>query len=268
MGRHAAGKLDEDSLTADDAADPESPARQPWTLRRKTLAVLGSIAVGIAVLGVENIALGGGAKPTSRPPGRVAAAQAEFGAPVGVTSTLAAQIPPSSPKPSPSHRATPRPAAPVTHAPVQQAPLGSNLAQLSINTELTGSEAAAWADAALSALGAPTTGANVQTMMDWFANEGTPHDLNNPLNLQTPFGGSYGSTADNSPASADIQAYPTPQDFVGAFPREMNNGSYSAIVAGLKSGAGLEGSAANSDIASELSVYSGGGYDTIPASGH
>jgi hypothetical protein len=102
-------------------------------------------------------------------------------------------------------------------------------------------------------------------MVDWFANEGTPHNLNNPLNLQTPFGGSTVSTADGDPPSDGIQAYPTPADFVGAFPLEMKNGSYPAIVAALKAGKGLEGSAATSEIASELAVYSGDGYTSIPA---
>jgi len=124
----------------------------------------------------------------------------------------------------------------------------------------------AWAGAALAALGAPTTTANVQTMVDWFANEGTPHDLNNPLNLQTPFGGSTVSTADSDPASDGIQAYPVPADFVAAFPTEMNNGSYPAIVAAFKAGSGLEGAAASAEIAAELSIYSGGGYNSIPGS--
>ncbi len=142
---------------------------------------------------------------------------------------------------------------------------GSSLAELPVDSPLTGSAAIAWADAALAALGAPTTGANVQTMVDWFTNEGTPHDLNNPLNLQTRYGGSTVSTADGDPPADHIQAYPTPADFVAAFPMELNNGSYPAIVAALKAGAGLEGSAASSEIASELSLYSGGGYNSIPA---
>jgi hypothetical protein len=45
----------------------------------------------------------------------------------------------------------------------------------------------------------------------------------------------------------------------------MKNGSYPAIVAALKAGKGLEGSAATSEIASELAVYSGDGYTSIPA---
>ena len=159
-----------------------------------------------------------------------------------------------------------RPSGNVTAGPKPQVSAsGSSLAELPVNTALTGSEAIAWADAALVALGAPTTSANVQTMVDWFTNEGTPHDLNNPLNLQTPYGGSAVSTADGDPPAIHIQAYPTPADFVAAFPIEMNNGSYPAIVAALKAGTGLEGSADSSEIASELLDYSGGGYSSIPA---
>ena len=153
----------------------------------------------------------------------------------------------------------------TTHAAPPANALGSTLADLPVNTALTGSAAIAWADATLVALGAPTTSANVRTMVDWFANEGTPHDLNNPLNLQTPYGGSTTSTADGDPPAIHIQAYPTPADFVAAFPIEMNNGSYPDIVAALKAGTGLEGSAASSEIAAELSLYSGGGYNSIPA---
>lgn len=153
----------------------------------------------------------------------------------------------------------------ATHAKPPASDSGSSLAELPVNTALTGSAAIAWADAALVALGAPTTSANVQTMVDWFANEGTPHDLNNPLNLETPYGGSTTSTADGDPPAVHIQAYPAPAGFVAAFPIEMNNGSYPAIVAALKAGTGLEGSAASSEIAAELLLYSGGGYSSIPA---
>lgn len=138
------------------------------------------------------------------------------------------------------------------------------LAPLPVDTELTGAAAVVWANASLAALRAPTTAVNVRTMVDWFANEGAPHDLNNPLNLQTPYGGSVVSTAGGSPAKYRIQAYSTPADFVAAFSLEMNDGSYPAIVAALKAGTGLEGSA-SAEIAHELSVYSGGGYDSIPA---
>jgi hypothetical protein len=163
------------------------------------------------------------------------------------------------------------PSAPAASAQgsVPKAPnRAASLAELPVDTALRGSEAIAWGRALLAALGAPETTANVQTMVDWFANEGTPHDLNNPLNLQTPYGGSTVSTADGDPPSVGIQAYPSPADFVAAFPIEMNKGSYPAIVAALKAGTGLEGSAASPEIAQELAVYSGGGYDSIPASGN
>ena len=102
-------------------------------------------------------------------------------------------------------------------------------------------------------------------MLDWFNNEGTPHDYNNPLNLNTPYGGSTTSTADGDPPDVHIQAYPTPADFAQAFAIQIgDNPSYPAITAALKSGEGLEGSAASGEIASELEVYSGGGYDSIP----
>jgi len=78
-------------------------------------------------------------------------------------------------------------------------------------------------------------------------------------------GGSSGSTASGASASADIQAYLTPADFVAAFPIEMTSGTYPAIVAALKSGQGLEGNAATQEIAPELLIYSGCGYDSIPA---
>jgi len=139
------------------------------------------------------------------------------------------------------------------------------LENLPINTELTGSQAVAWAKAALAALGAPATSANVQTMLDWFNNEGTPHDYNNPLNLNVAYGGSTISTADGDPPAVHVQAYPTPADFTKAFAIEIGGDpSYPAITAALKSGVGLEGSAATQEIASELLVYSGGGYDSIP----
>jgi hypothetical protein len=171
---------------------------------------------------------------------------------------------PSAPAASPA----PSPSASARGSVPKASSRAASLAALPVNTALTGSEAIAWARATLAALGAPETAANVQTMVDWFANEGTPHDFNNPLNLQTPYGGSTVSTANGSSPSIGIQAYPSPADFVAAFPIEMNKGSYPAIVAALKAGTGLEGSAATPQIAQQLSIYSGGGYDSIPASGN
>jgi hypothetical protein len=231
MGQHSAGKPGVSGTRPRTVPRQCSSARQPRAVRHKALIVLGStIAAAIAITGVVSAVLGGG---------RVGHGAAS---PAATASSSA-------------------------HTPAQNAQaFAARLAPLPVNTALTGSAAIAWADAALTALGAPTTAANVRTMVDWFANEGTPHNLNNPLNLQTPFGGSTVSTADGDPPSDRIQAYRRPADFVAAFPLEMHNDSYPAIVAALKAGKGLEGSAATSEIASELSVYSGDGYNSIPAS--
>ncbi len=276
MGRHA---VEERGRAPGGALQSWTPARPPWAVRHKVLTGLGGVAASVVIAaGVASAAVGGSNTGT-RPPRHAAAVSAgsgspaALGAPVGIGSVAVARAPSpqlSAPKPPASPKApaaTSPPVASPSTPPLAQQPATSvsSLAALPINTALTGSAAVAWADAALAALGAPATSANVQTMADWFANEGTPHDLNNPLNLQTPYGGSTVSTASDSPASDGIQAYPSPADFVAAFPIEMNKGSYPAIVAALKAGTGMEGSAGTPEIASELSVYSGGGYNSIPA---
>jgi hypothetical protein len=274
VGRHT---VEERGRAPGGALQPWTPARPPWAVRHKILTGLGSVAASIVIAGVASAAVGGSNTGT-RPPRHAGAvwagsgSPAGLGAPVGIGSVVVARAPSprlSAPKPpaSPKAPAVSPPVGSPSTQPLTQQPTTSvsSLAALPSNTALTGSAAAAWADAAIAALGAPATSANVQTMADWFANEGTPHDLNNPLNLQTPYGGSTVSTASDSPASDGIQAYPSPADFVAAFPIEMNKGSYPAIVAALKDGTGMEGSAATPEIASELSVYSGGGYNSIPA---
>jgi hypothetical protein len=55
----------------------------------------------------------------------------------------------------------------VSGAWASPAKLGANLHYLPTTTALVGSEAVAWAHAALTALGAPATAANVKTMEDW-----------------------------------------------------------------------------------------------------
>ena len=131
-----------------------------------------------------------------------------------------------------------------------------------VNVQLRGAQADAWSRAALAALGAPADGRNLQTMRDWYLNEGIQHNYNNPLNLQTPQGGSWAATEDGDPLSIHIQHYPLPVDFVLAFPREM--AGYPAITAWLRTGAGLEGNVSR-EVRQELWNYSGNGYDSIPA---
>lgn len=282
MGRHSAG------VCYISAAPPASPqqlrSQQPSrTVRRSLLPVFGGLVALAAIAGTASMVLGSGkvsvssADHSSAYSARTASATvtpepAIAGSGVAVGFAGIASIPPTrhptySPRNSTSpQRSTPPVTSTPTEAPATQAPsLVSTLENLPVNTELTGSQAVAWAKVALAALGAPATAANVQTMLDWFSNEGTPHDYNNPLNLNVPYGGSTISTADGDPPSVHVQAYLTPADFAQAFAIEIgDNPSYPAITAALKSGAGLEGSAATQEIASELQVYSGGGYDSIP----
>jgi hypothetical protein len=139
---------------------------------------------------------------------------------------------------------------------------------------LSGSQEVAWAVAALAALGAPDTRAGRVTMYLWFAAEGVPHDLNNPLNLTAPYDHSYTSTADGDPAWVHVQAYRKPADFAVAFRREMLyhgpdwigpvHGGYYYLVAALRAGRGLAGRQP-AGVRADLSAYSGGGYDSLPA---
>jgi hypothetical protein len=278
MGRHSVRERDATQVTLSSAPQPEdSTGRLSWTRQHKIAAAfLGSSIITASVLIVATNTPHGGGQTGNGLSSNVTAAPQGFGSPIQRHSHSSRNPAQSSSDSALTPAATSRQdtVSPSAHAhsssssraQASEAPSSaSSLTELPVDTALTGSEAVAWAGAALAALGAPTTSANVKTMVDWFANEGTPHDLNNPLNLQTPYGGSTESTADGSPASVGIQAYPSPADFVAAFPIEMNNGSYPAIVAALKAGTGLEGSAATSEIAAELSLYSGGGYDSIPA---
>jgi hypothetical protein len=258
LGRHELRKQGSADSVPGGAAQPGGSARRLWTLQHMVLAIVlgGGVVAVLVLLAPASSPSTSGRSPIAGTLGSSAAAiPGTQGSPAGIASFPAGQAP-SAPAASASGS--------VPKAPNR----ATSLAELPVNTALRGSEAIAWARAVLAALGAPGTTANVQTMVDWFANEGAPHDLNNPLNLQTPYGGSTVSTADGDPPSVGIQAYPSPADFVAAFPIEMTKGSYPAIVAALKAGTGLEGSAATPEIADELAVYSGGGYNSIPAFGN
>lgn len=172
--------------------------------------------------------------------------------------------------PAPGHSATPvpgHPATPTSTPRTTPTPTDTcgNLSPAPANTEPSGSEAVAWAECGLHDLGAPVTSANVQTVTTWFLNEGTPHCTNNPLNLQTPEGGSSTCTSIGCPASCGLQNYTTPAYWGQAFAVELKNSSYSAMYSALMAGSGFLNST-NSTIKSELSVYSGGGYNSVPAS--
>lgn len=139
------------------------------------------------------------------------------------------------------------------------------LQPLPVHTPLHEPQAGAWSRAALRVLGAPATVANLKTMYDWYQNEYIPHNYNNPLNLQEPYGGSWAASEDGDPiVPAHIQHYRTPNDFTHGFVIQMHNPSYPEILSDLMAGRGLENG--TPELRSELSTYSGNGYDSIPAS--
>ncbi len=170
----------------------------------------------------------------------------------------------ASPKPTPSKTATP------TVTPSHSAPASSLLtpqATAEYQTP-TGENQKAWSEAILTALGAPLTSANIVSIGYWMQNEaGTPASggivgANNPINVSQPCCGGVPIQSDGDGVTY-LQSYPTAADGVEAIAQYLNRGNYTQILADLKAGAGLM---SDSSLASEISLYSGGGYSTIPDS--
>jgi hypothetical protein len=177
----------------------------------------------------------------------------------------------ASAKPTPSKTATP------TRAPATTAP--STAASTSQSSGLTpqataeyqtptGENQKAWSEAILNAIGAPLTSANIVSIGYWMQNEaGTPASggivgANNPINVSQPCCGGVPIQSDGDGVTF-LQSYPTAADGVEAIAQYLNRGNYTQILADLKAGAGLMN---DSSLASEISLYSGGGYTTIPDS--
>lgn len=131
---------------------------------------------------------------------------------------------------------------------------------LAYGTPAKGSTATAWATAILAAIGAPNSQSNVTSLTDWFNQEGGG-GANNPLNTTQP---GFGAT--NSINSLGVKSYATPADGVAATAATLKSGLYPGIVNALKSGSGLVG-IDSSQVASELSTWSGGHYSTVGGSG-
>jgi hypothetical protein len=161
-----------------------------------------------------------------------------------VTPTVAASTPP--PQQSSSDLLTPQPTAEY------QTPSGDNQK--------------AWSEAILTALGAPLTSANIVSVGYWMQNEaGSPGygivGANNPINVSQPCCGGV-PIQDDGDGVTFLQSYPTAADGVEAIAEYLNRGNYTQILADLKAGEGLS----DPSLASEIGLYSGGGYTTIPDS--
>jgi hypothetical protein len=128
-----------------------------------------------------------------------------------------------------------------------------------------GANELAWSEAILTKLGAPLTDANIESLGYWMQNEaGSPPygivGADNPLNVSQP---GYGGTPIKSEGNGYyLYSYPTAPDGIDAIAAYLARPSYADIVAALKAGSGLS----SSSLGPEFSVYSGGGYTTVPDS--
>jgi hypothetical protein len=125
-----------------------------------------------------------------------------------------------------------------------------------------GATPAQFAVTLLTALGAPTTPANVNSIVNWAQREGghwnnTAHY--NPLNTTLRLPGSQVMGGGNS---AGVQSYQNWQQGVQATVNTLRNGGYQDILQALHSGNGLTGHLAG------LSRWSGGGYSSLSGSGN
>lgn len=130
----------------------------------------------------------------------------------------------------------------------------------------SGQNQLAWSEAILNSLGAPITAANVISLGYWMQNEaGSPPygivGANNPINVSQSCCGGV-PIQDDGDGVTFLQSYPTAADGIQAITQYLQRGNYTEILAALKQGVGLSGS----NLASEISLYSGGGYSTIPDS--
>jgi hypothetical protein len=178
---------------------------------------------------------------------------------------------PAKPKASATPTATPSSATPSQSAPsptqtpssTATAASGLTPAALPGNVTPTGTNQLAWSEAILAALGAPDTDANIISMGYWMQNEaGGLVGENNPINVSEQ--GYDGWNIQSEGNGWYLRSYPTVADGVAAIAAYLSYPNYSQIKSDLQAGIGLGTS--TSTLASQLSVYSGGGYTTIPDS--
>jgi hypothetical protein len=255
--------------------------------RRGGLAAGAGVAAALAGLGVA-VAVGAVPTPLTASSARPLDAATLGPAPSSVgESLLQASASPlgfaTAKMPAPSHKASPKPTHAKTAAPTQTpttvAPSSTPSSQSVDSGGLTpqptaeyqtptGENEKAWSEAILSSLGAPLTSANIISIGYWMQNEaGTPASggivgANNPINVSQSCCGGV-PIQDDGDGVTFLQSYPTVADGVEAITEYLNRSNYTQILADLKSGIGLM---TDSSLASEISLFSGGGYSTIPDS--
>jgi hypothetical protein len=240
-------------------------------------AALAALGVAVAAGVVPPPLTSGSARPldaaTLAAPSTANSLLQASASPIGfATARMPAAHHAASAKPKPSKTATPT-RTPATTAPTTAAPATSSAASGGLTPQATaeyqtptGENQKAWSEAILNALGAPLTTANILSMGYWMQNEaGTPASggivgANNPINVSQPCCGGVPIQSDGDGVTF-LQSYPTVADGVEAIAEYLNRGNYTQILAALKSGAGLMN---NSSLDSEISLFAGGHYDTIP----
>ena len=188
-----------------------------------------------------------------------------IGSAVPVKKARAKPKPSATPTAAPSTAsATPSPSTPSpSQAPSSTATAASGLTPAALPGNVTpkGTNQLAWSEAILAALGAPDTDANIISMGYWMQNEaGGLVGENNPINVSEQ--GYDGWNIQSEGSGWYLRSYPTVADGVAAIAAYLSYPNYSEIKGDLQAGIGLT----SSSLASELSVYSGGGYTTIPDS--
>ena len=254
--------------------------------RRGGLAVGAGVAAALAGLGVA-VAVGAVPSPlSSNTPGAPDAAtlaavphslsQAPLQASASQLGGFATAKMPADhaakPKPThtPSKTATPTQAPTTSQATHSSAPVdsgGLTPQPTAENETPKGENQKAWSEAILTHLGAPLTSANIISIGYWMQNEaGSPPSgivgANNPFNVSQACCGGV-PIQDDGDGVTFLQSYPTVADGLEAITEYLNRGNYTAILADLKAGVGLMN---DPNLASEISLYSGGGYSTIPDS--
>jgi hypothetical protein len=252
--------------------------------RRGGLAVGAGIAATLAGLGVA-VAVGAVPSPlssnASKVPdaaklaaGSMSVSQAPLQASASQFGFATAKMPGAhTAKPTPSH--TPSKTATPTQAPTTAQPTHSSAASTDSggltpqptaqNETPKGENQKAWSEAILTHLGAPLTSANIVSIGYWMQNEaGSPPSgivgANNPFNVSQACCGGV-PIQDDGDHVTFLQSYPTVADGLEAITEYLNRGNYTQILADLKAGIGLM---TDGNLASEISLFSGGGYSTIP----
>ena len=190
-------------------------------------------------------------------------AQATFGRAIQTPSSSVPAVRSRSPQPSSARTsASASPSAPSASASSSRSAALTPTATAEYQTP-RGANELAWSEAILTRLGAPLTDANIVSLGYWMQNEAgyPPYGIvgaNNPINVSQP--GYDGTPIKQEGCCFSLYSYPTAQDGIDAIAAYLDRPSYTAILAALKAGSGLS----SSSLASEFSVYSGGGYTTVP----